>query len=101
MPAPLPFDREFVEKLTEQYPTPFYLYDERTLRRTARNFIDAFAWNADFKEYFAVKANPNPALLKILQDENCGGDCSSLPELVLCERTGIVGENIMFTANNT
>ena len=97
----LPFDRDFVEKLTEQYPTPFYLYDERTLRRTARQFKDAFAWNIGFKEYFAVKANPNPAILKILQSENFGGDCSSLPELVLCERVGIIGENIMFTANNT
>ena len=97
----LPFSRDFVESLTEQYPTPFYLYDERTLRRTARNFVDAFDWNTGFKEYFAVKANPNPTLLDILQSENLGGDCSSLPELVLCEHVGIIGENIMFTANNT
>ena len=97
----LPFNRHFVEKLTEQYPTPFYLYDERTLRRTAQMFNDAFAWNNGFKEYFAVKANSNPAILKILQSENFGGDCSSLPELVLCERVGITGENIMFTSNNT
>jgi len=97
----LPFNRHFVEKLTEQHPTPFYLYDERTLRRTAQTFRNAFAWNAGFKEYFAVKANPNPALLQIVQSENFGGDCSSLPELVLCERVGITGENIMFTSNNT
>ncbi|MDR0520291.1 MAG: diaminopimelate decarboxylase [Planctomycetaceae bacterium] len=97
----LPFDRDFIEKLTETYPTPFYLYDERTLRRQARQFNAAFAWNPGFKEYFAVKANPNPALLKILQSENIGGDCSSLPELVLCERIGTAGENIMFTSNNT
>ena len=97
----LPFNRSFVEKLTEQYPTPFYLYDEHTLRRTARQFSEAFSWNAGFKEYFAVKANPNPEILKILQSENFGGDCSSLPELVLCERVGITGENIMFTSNNT
>ncbi|MCL2005996.1 MAG: diaminopimelate decarboxylase [Planctomycetaceae bacterium] len=97
----LPFDRDFVEKVAQQHPTPFYLYDERTLRRTARNFIDAFAWNAGFREYFAVKANPNPAILDILRTEDFGGDCSSLPELVLCERVGITGENIMFTANNT
>jgi diaminopimelate decarboxylase len=97
----LPFRRDFVEKLTAQYPTPFYLYDERTLRRTAQMFNDAFAWNTGFKEYFAVKANPNPAILQILQSENFGGDCSSLPELVLCERIGITGENIMFTSNNT
>jgi len=101
MPKPLPFDRDFVEKLTEQYPTPFYLYDERTLRHTVRHFCDAFAWNPGFKEYFAVKANPNPEILKILKSENFGGDCSSLPELLLCERVGITGENIMFTANNT
>jgi len=97
----LPFNHHFVEKLAEQYPTPFYLYDERTLRRTAQRFNAAFAWNPGFKEFFAVKANPNPAILKILHGENCGGDCSSLPELVLCERTGIVGENIAFTSNNT
>ncbi|GHT46323.1 diaminopimelate decarboxylase [Planctomycetales bacterium] len=97
----LPFDRDFIETLTERYPTPFYIYDEKTLRRNARLFNESFAWNAGFKEYFAVKANPNPKLLKILKDENCGGDCSSLPELVLCERTGISGENIMFTSNNT
>ena len=98
---PLPFTRDFIENLTERYPTPFYLYDERTLRRTAQNFANAFAWNPDFKEYFAVKANPNPALLEILHSENFGGDCSSLPELVLCQRVGITGENIMFTSNNT
>jgi len=97
----LPFTRDFIEKLAEQYPTPFYLYDERTLRDTARRFREAFEWNPGFKEYFAVKANPNPALLTILKSENFGGDCSSLPELVLCERVGITGENIMFTSNNT
>jgi diaminopimelate decarboxylase len=97
----LPFNRHFIEKLTEQYPTPFYLYDERTLRRTAQTFRSAFDWNPGFKEYFAVKANPNPAILDILQSETFGGDCSSLPELVLCERVGITGENIMFTSNNT
>ncbi|MDR3232712.1 MAG: diaminopimelate decarboxylase [Planctomycetaceae bacterium] len=98
---PLPFDRDFIENLSSKYPTPFYLYDERTLRQNARSFNAAFAWNAGFKEYFAVKANPNPALLKILQSENLGGDCSSLAELVICERIGITGENIMFTSNDT
>ncbi len=97
----LPFDRDFIEKLTEKYPTPFYIYDEKTLRRQARLFNDAFAWNAGFKEFFAVKANPNPSLLAILKEEKLGGDCSSLPELVLCERIGILGEEIMFTSNNT
>ena len=102
MPAKtLPFDRDFLEKLTQKYPTPFYLYDERTLRRNARLFTENFAWNPGFKEYFAVKANPNPELLKILKSENLGGDCSSLPELLICERCGVLGENIMFTSNNT
>ncbi|MDR0611242.1 MAG: diaminopimelate decarboxylase [Planctomycetaceae bacterium] len=97
----LPFDREFVEKLTEQFPTPFYLYDEKTLRRHARLFTESFAWNIGFKEFFAVKANPNPELLQILKTESLGADCSSFPELLLCERVGINGEDIMFTSNNT
>ncbi|MDR2705246.1 MAG: diaminopimelate decarboxylase [Planctomycetaceae bacterium] len=97
----LPFDREFIEKLTEQFPTPFYLYDEKTLRRNARLFTESFAWNTGFKEFFAVKANPNPELLNILRTESLGGDCSSLPELLLCERVGMNGEEIMFTSNNT
>lgn len=97
----LPFDREFIEKLAATYPTPFYLYDEKTLRKYARLFNESFAWNKGFKEYFAVKANPNPELLKLLKNEGLGGDCSSLPELLLCEKTGILGEDIMFTSNNT
>jgi diaminopimelate decarboxylase len=97
----LPFDREFIEKLAERYPTPFYIYDEKTLRRNARLFTESFAWNSGFKEFFAVKANPNPELLKILRTEFLGGDCSSLPELLLCERVGMSGEEIMFTSNNT
>ncbi|MDR0703682.1 MAG: diaminopimelate decarboxylase [Planctomycetaceae bacterium] len=97
----LPFDREFIEKLAEQYPTPFYLYDEKTLRRNARLFTESFAWNTGFKEFFAIKANPNPELLKILKTESLGGDCSSLPELLICERVGMNGEEIMFTSNNT
>ncbi|MDR1271021.1 MAG: diaminopimelate decarboxylase [Planctomycetaceae bacterium] len=97
----LPFDREFIEKLAEHYPTPFYIYDEKTLRRNARLFTESFSWNSGFKEFFAVKANPNPELLKILRTEFLGGDCSSLPELLLCERIGMSGEEIMFTSNNT
>jgi diaminopimelate decarboxylase len=97
----LPFNREFIENLTQKYPTPFYLYDEKTLRRYARLFNESFAWNAGFQEFFAVKANPNPEILKILKSEKLGGDCSSLPELLLCERIGIRNEKIMFTSNNT
>ncbi len=97
----LPFDREFVENLAQTWPTPFYLYDEKTLRKNARLFTESFAWNPGFKEFFAVKANPNPELLKILKSENLGGDCSSLPELLICRRVGVLGEDIMFTSNNT
>ncbi|MDR2643780.1 MAG: diaminopimelate decarboxylase [Planctomycetaceae bacterium] len=92
---------EFIKSLAEKYPTPFYLYDEKTLREHARLFNKAFAWNAGYKEYFAVKANPNPEILKILKSENLGFDCSSLAELNICERLGFVGEDIMFTSNDT
>ncbi len=98
---PLPFTLEELESIVQQYPTPFYLYDEKGIRKTARRLKAAFAWNDGFKEYFAVKATPNPHLLKILKDEGFGADCSSLPELLLAERAGISGEGIMFTSNNT
>jgi diaminopimelate decarboxylase len=97
----LPFDRDFIRRLTERFPTPFYLYDERAIRENARRLNAAFAWCNGFQEFFAVKATPNPHLLKILKEEGFGGDCSSLPELLLCERVGIVGEDIMFTSNET
>jgi diaminopimelate decarboxylase len=97
----LPFDREWIEKLTTRFPTPFHLYDEAGIRRNARALRAAFAWNAGFKEYFAVKAAPNPFLLKILKAEGFGADCSSMTELLLAERTGIRGEEIMFTSNDT
>ena len=97
---PLPFDERTIREVVRNYPTPFYIYDESAIRASARRLNQAFAW-ATFKEYFAVKATPNPHLLKILGQEGLGGDCSSLPELVLCERVGITGENIMFTSNET
>lgn len=97
----LPFDREWIEKLTTRFPTPFHLYDEAGIRRNARALRAAFAWNPGFKEYFAVKAAPNPFLLKILKAEGFGADCSSMTELLLAERTGIRGEEIMFTSNDT
>ena len=97
---PLPFDERAIREIARNYPTPFYIYDESAIRASARRLNQAFAWAA-FKEYFAVKATPNPHLLKILRQENLGGDCSSLAELVLCERVGITGENIMFTSNET
>jgi diaminopimelate decarboxylase len=96
----LPFSLEQIERITETYPTPFYLYDEAGLRASARALRQAFAW-ADFTEFFAVKATPNPYILKILRAEGLGADCSSLPELLLAELAGILGEQIMFTSNDT
>ena len=97
----LPFDAATVHGIAEQYPTPFYLYDERGIRETVRALHAAFAWCPGFKEYFAVKALPNPYILQILKQEGLGADCSSVAELVLSERVGIRGEDIMFTSNNT
>ncbi|MCH8828825.1 MAG: diaminopimelate decarboxylase, partial [Planctomycetes bacterium] len=76
-------------------------YDERTIRENARRLLAAFSWCAGFHEYFAVKATPNPHILQLLAEEGCGADCSSLAELVLCDRVGITGEEIMFSSNNT
>ena len=81
--------------------TPFYLYDEIAIRKNVKEFIEAFSWIPNFKEYYAVKACPNPYILQILKEEGCGTDCSSLGELVLSEAVGIIGENIMFTSNDT
>ena len=97
----LPFSRETLAAILEKHPTPFHLYDEASIRRNARALAEAFSWNKGFREYFAVKATPNPYLLKILSKEGFGADCSSLPELVLAERVGVVGEHVMFTSNDT
>ena len=85
----------------KQYPTPFHLYDERGIRENARRLLAAFSWNPGFQEYFAVKATPNPALLKILREEGCGVDCSSLTELMLSQAVGFSGDEIMFSSNVT
>lgn len=97
----LPFNKDKIEKVMKQFPTPFHIYDEKAIRENARNLIKAFSWAPDFKEYFAVKANPNPFLMKILHEEGFGADCSSLAELILAEKAGISGEDIMLTSNNT
>jgi len=97
----LPFDLALIEKIRQQYPTPFYLYDEKAIRENARRLLDAFSWCPSYRQYFAVKAAPNPHLMRIVQEEGFGADCSSLPELILSERLGIGGEQIMFTSNNT
>jgi len=96
----LPFTKEQIEKIVEKYPTPFHIYNEKGMRDSAKRLGKAFNW-ADFKEFFAVKATPNPHIIKILKEEGCGADCSSLAELVLAERVGVVGEEIMLTSNDT
>ncbi|TVR55518.1 MAG: diaminopimelate decarboxylase [Spirochaetaceae bacterium] len=97
-----PFSREFIERLTEKYPTPFHIYDERAIRENARRMNAAFSWvPGGYKNYFAVKALPNPAIMQIVRDEGMGFDCSSMAELALCERLGVSGEEIMFTSNDT
>ena len=93
--------KEIVERIAAQYPTPFYLYDEKGIRENARKLKQAFAWNKGYREYFAVKATPNPFILKILQEEGCGVDCSSLTELMMSEACGFSGNDIMFSSNVT
>lgn len=90
-----------LEAIVRDYPTPFHLYDEKGIRENARRLKNAFAWNKGFKEYFAVKATPNPAILKILKEEGCGADCSSYTELMLAEAVGFSGNEIMFSSNVT
>ena len=84
-----------------EYPTPYHIYDEAGIRRTARALNRAFSWNKGFKEYFAVKATPNPSILQILREEGCGADCSSETELMLARAVGFSGEEVMFSSNNT
>ena len=93
--------KEQLEDIAAQYPTPFHIYDEVGIRANARALKAAFAWNPGYREYFAVKATPTPAILKILHEEGCGCDCSSDTELMMAERCGIVGEEIMYSSNNT
>jgi diaminopimelate decarboxylase len=97
----LPFTKTQIEAIIAKYPTPFHIYNEKAIRENARNLNAAFSWAPGFKEYFAVKATPNPAILQVVKEEGFGADCSSLTELLLAERTGITGENIMFTSNDT
>ena len=93
--------KEQVEKLAETYPTPFYVYDEKSIRETMRSIYKAFAWNKGYKEYFAVKATPLPGILKIMKEEGCGTDCSSYPELLISDICGFKGHDIMFSSNDT
>ena len=97
----LPFTKQQIEKIIEQYPTPFHIYDEKGIRDYARKFIKAFSWNLGFKEFYAIKSAPNPYLMKIMRQEGFGIDCSSIAELVLAEKLGMKGDEIMFTSNDT
>ena len=102
MAKKIPFvTKEQLENIASQYPTPFYLYNEEGIRKTARLVNQAFSWNKGFKEYFAVKATPNPTLLKILREEGCGADCSSYTELLMSDAVGFKESEIMFSSNAT
>ncbi len=94
-------NKEQVDKITNDYPTPFHLYDEEGIRKNVRKLIKSFSWNKNYKQYFAVKATPNPHILEILKEEGCGVDCSSYTELMMAERLGFSGQEIMFTSNVT
>ena len=96
-----PLTKAELTALADRFPTPFYLYDEKLIREHARRFLKAFSCFPGFREYFAVKACPNPYILKILAKEGLGADCSSLPELILAQKAGITGEKVMFTSNET
>ena len=93
--------KEQIEKIAKEYPTPFYIYDEKGIRENARKLKKAFWWNKGYKEYFAVKATPNPYILKVLQEEGCGTDCSSLTELMMSDKCGFKERDIMFSSNDT
>ena len=102
MAEKIPFvTKEQLEDIASHYATPFYLYDEKGIRETARRVNKAFSWNKGFKEYFAVKATPTPGILKILHEEGCGADCSSYTELLMADAVGFKGDEIMFSSNDT
>ena len=92
---------ETAKAIAQQIPTPFHVYDEAGIRANARALKAAFSWNPGFREYFAVKATPNPYIIKILNEEGCGCDCATYTELLLAEAVGITGHNVMFSSNVT
>ncbi len=97
----VPFSEDQIKQMIEKYGSPFHVYDERAIRENIRSLMKAFSWAPEFREYFAVKATPNPFIIKLLHEEGCGADCSSLAELILAEKAGLRGEKIMFSSNNT
>lgn len=97
----VPFSKEQIQEIIKTYPTPFHIYDEEGIRNCAKRLNEAFSWNRGFREYFAVKALPNPFILNILREEGCGTDCASKTELIMSSRCGIGGDKIMFSSNDT
>ncbi|MDL2235241.1 diaminopimelate decarboxylase [Christensenellaceae bacterium OttesenSCG-928-L17] len=97
----LPFTKEQLQAIVHKYPTPFHIYDEAAILKNLKRLQKAFSWNAGFKEYYAVKAEPNPVILKLLHENGCGMDCSSYTELMLCDALNIRGSDIMFSSNDT
>ena len=98
---PVPFTKEALEAIVAKVPTPFHIYDEQGILDNLARLQEAFAWNEGFREYFAVKALPNPVILRLLHEAGCGMDCSSLTELMLCRAVGVTGHDIMFSSNDT
>ena len=101
MEKTFPLSKNELTNLVKDYPTPFIIYDEKAIRENLKKFTKAFSIFPKFREHYAVKASPNPYLLKILASEGCGADCSSLPELMLSEMSGIKGDHVIFTSNET
>ena len=93
--------KEQLDEIVKKYPTPFHLYDEKGIRENARKVYKAFSWNKGFKEYFAVKATPNPAILQIMKEEGCGLDCATKVELMMAKACGFTGHDVMFSSNVT
>lgn len=97
----VPFSKERIQEIIKDFPTPFHIYDEEAMLHYGQYFINSFSWNEGFKQYYAIKACPNPYIMKLLKDLGMGIDCSSMAELIMAEKVGLRGEDIMFTSNNT
>jgi len=97
----LPFTKDALEAIVEKFPTPFHIYDEAGIRANVKRLQESFSWNEGFREYFAVKALPNPMIMKLLYESGCGMDCSSMTELLLSRAIGVTGHDVMFSSNDT
>ena len=96
-----PLSNDELREVIKKFPTPFHIYDEKIIKKNFRQLREAFSWAKNFREHFAVKATPNPHIVKILADDGAGTDCSSLAELLISEKAGVIGEKIMLTSNDT